>query len=39
GATLTVTYAMITGAESASLLKVALLVGIVGCVVGLKVLH
>nr|WP_314142897.1 multidrug efflux SMR transporter [uncultured Rhodococcus sp.] len=39
GATLTVTYAMITGTESASLLKVALLVGIVGCVVGLKVLH
>ncbi|OZC62927.1 ligand-binding protein SH3 [Rhodococcus sp. 15-725-2-2b] len=39
GATLTVAYAMITGAESASLLKVALLVGIVGCVVGLKVLH
>ncbi|MDV8022869.1 multidrug efflux SMR transporter [Rhodococcus sp. IEGM 1330] len=39
GATLTVTYAMITGAETASLLKVALLVGIVGCVVGLKVLH
>lgn len=39
GATLTVAYAMITGAESTSLLKVALLVGIVGCVVGLKVLH
>lgn len=39
GATLTVTYAMITGAEAASLLKVALLRGIVGCVIGLKVLH
>jgi quaternary ammonium compound-resistance protein SugE len=39
GATLTVTYAMVTGTESASLLKIALLLGIVGCVVGLKVLH
>ncbi|WP_206492192.1 multidrug efflux SMR transporter [Rhodococcus sp. KRD162] len=39
GATLTVTYAMLTGAEAASLLKVALLRGIVGCVIGLKVLH
>ena len=39
GAALTVTYAMITGAESASITKVLLLVGIVGCVVGLKVLH
>ena len=39
GATLTVAYAMITGAEAASFLKVVLLVGIVGCVVGLKVLH
>ncbi|MCZ4517712.1 multidrug efflux SMR transporter [Rhodococcus ruber] len=39
GATLTVAYAMITGEEAASLLKIALLVGIVGCVVGLKVLH
>lgn len=39
GATLTVAYAMITGAEAASFLKVVLLAGIVGCVVGLKVLH
>jgi quaternary ammonium compound-resistance protein SugE len=29
----------ITGAEAASFLKVVFLVGIVGCVVGLKVLH
>ena len=36
GAVLTVAYAMLTGAESASLLKVALMTGIVGCVVGLK---
>lgn len=39
GATLTVAYAMITGAEPASWIKVALLMGIVGCVVGLKLLH
>jgi quaternary ammonium compound-resistance protein SugE len=36
GATLTVTYAMITGAESVSLLKVVLLLGLVACIVGLK---
>ena len=39
GATLTVAYAMITGAESVSVIKIALLLGIVGCVIGLKVLH
>lgn len=39
GAALTVTYAMITGTESASLLKVVLLVVIVGAVVGLKLAH
>ena len=39
GAVLTVVYSMVTGAESASLVKVLLLCGIVGCVVGLKVLH
>ena len=37
GATITVVYAMATGAETVSLLKVVLLVGIVGCVIGLKV--
>ena len=36
GAVLTVVYAMITGAESTSLVKLLLLGGIVGCVVGLK---
>lgn len=36
GATLTVAYAMITGAETASVIKVLLMLGIVGCVVGLK---
>lgn len=39
GAALTVGYAMVTGAEPASLARVALILGIVGCVVGLKVLH
>ncbi|WP_084129394.1 multidrug efflux SMR transporter [Demequina sp. NBRC 110055] len=39
GAALTVGYAMATGAETASLTKVLLILGIVGCVVGLKALH
>ncbi|MDV3130052.1 SMR family transporter [Mycobacterium sp. 21AC1] len=36
GATLTICYAMITGAESASVIKILLMLGIVGCIVGLK---
>lgn len=36
GAATTVTWAMLTGAEPASLVRVALLVGLIGCVVGLK---
>lgn len=36
GAVLTAAVAMVTGAEKASLLKVALLAGIIGCVIGLK---
>ena len=39
GATLTVAWSMATGAEPASLAKVLLLAGIVGCVAGLKLLH
>ena len=39
GAVLTVAYAMATGSETVSLVKVLLLGGIVACVVGLKVLH
>ncbi len=39
GAVLTVAYAMATGVEAVSLLKVLLLAGIVGCVVGLKLAH
>lgn len=38
GASLTVLWAMLRGSEPASVAKVALLVGIVACVVGLKVL-
>jgi quaternary ammonium compound-resistance protein SugE len=36
GAALTVTYAMLTGAEPVSVVKVLLILGLVGCVVGLK---
>lgn len=39
GAVLTVAYSMATGAESVSVAKLLLLVGIIACVVGLKVLH
>ncbi|WP_323132146.1 DMT family transporter [Kineococcus indalonis] len=39
GAVLTVAYAMLTGAEPFSALKVLFLAGIVGCVVGLKLVH
>ena len=39
GAVLTVAYAMATGAESVSVLKIMFLLGIVACVVGLKVTH
>jgi quaternary ammonium compound-resistance protein SugE len=37
GAVLTVAYAMFTGEEAVSLIKAALIVGIIGCIVGLKV--
>lgn len=36
GAALTIAYAMLTGAEAASLIKVLLMTGLIGCVVGLK---
>lgn len=39
GASLTVAYAMITGSEPVSILKVLLLLGLVGCIVGLKLAH
>ncbi len=38
GAVLTVAYAMVTGTESATVLKVIFLLGIIGCIVGLKAL-
>lgn len=37
GAVLTVGYAMLTGSEAASVLKVLLMAGVVGCIAGLKV--
>ncbi|EPR77136.1 Quaternary ammonium compound-resistance protein SugE [Leifsonia rubra CMS 76R] len=36
GAALTVTYAMIFGGEPVSWVKVLLIVGLIGCIVGLK---
>lgn len=38
GAALTVAWAMLTGAETATLVRIFLLAGIVGAVVGLKVI-
>jgi quaternary ammonium compound-resistance protein SugE len=39
GASLTVVYAMVTGAEPVSVVKVLLILGLIGCVVGLKLAH
>lgn len=39
GASLTVIYGMISGAESVSAIKVMLLMGLIGCIVGLKLAH
>lgn len=39
GASLTVAYSMWTGDESISVLKILLLLGLIGCVVGLKLAH
>ena len=39
GAALTAGYAMATGTEPVSVLRVLLLAGIVGCVIGLKLTH
>lgn len=36
GASLTVAYGMATGAEPVSLLKVVLILGLIGCIIGLK---
>ena len=39
GAALTVGVGMVTGEETGSVVKVLLLIGLVGCVVGLKLAH
>ena len=39
GAALTAGYAMLSGQEPGSVLRVFLLLGIVGCVIGLKLTH
>ncbi|MBN1092074.1 multidrug efflux SMR transporter [Blastococcus sp. TML/M2B] len=39
GASVTVVYAMATGTEPVSLAKVLLILGLISCVVGLKVVH
>jgi quaternary ammonium compound-resistance protein SugE len=39
GASLTVAYSMLTGAEPVSVVKILLVAGIIGCVAGLKYLH
>jgi quaternary ammonium compound-resistance protein SugE len=39
GAALTVTVGMITGGEPVSATRILLLVGLVGCVIGLKIAH
>lgn len=39
GASLTVVYGMASGAESVSAVKVLLLMGLIGCIVGLKLAH
>jgi quaternary ammonium compound-resistance protein SugE len=36
GAALTVVYAMVSGSEPVSVVKILLIIGLVGCVVGLK---
>jgi len=39
GASLTVAYGMASGAETVTAVKVLLLVGLVGCIIGLKLAH
>jgi hypothetical protein len=39
GASLTVVYGMVSGAESVSAIKVVLLMGLLGCVIGLRLAH
>lgn len=39
GASLTVAFSMATGDEPASVIKVLLLLGLIGCIIGLKLAH
>ncbi len=39
GASLTVLYAMVFGGEGLSVVKLLLILGLVGCVIGLKLVH
>jgi quaternary ammonium compound-resistance protein SugE len=39
GASLTVAFSMATGGEPASVVKVLLLLGLIGCIIGLKLAH
>lgn len=39
GAALTVAFGMVAGSESVSVVKVTLIVGLIGCVIGLKLAH
>ncbi len=39
GASITVVYAMANGTEPVSLAKILLIIGLIGCVVGLKLVH
>lgn len=39
GATLTVAYGMVAGDEAVSLVRLLLIAGLIGCVVGLKLAH
>lgn len=39
GAATTVVWAMVTGAEPVSLVRVLLITGLIGCVIGLKLTH
>lgn len=39
GASLTVVWGMTTGAEAVSVTKVLLIIGLIGCVIGLKLAH
>jgi quaternary ammonium compound-resistance protein SugE len=39
GASLTVAFGMVTGEESVTLVKLFLLLGLIGCIIGLKLAH